>query len=82
MKAQFLVDFLTQLLTHKGNRDWWLLSVDSSSNKKGSGAGVINLKIEQAIRFSFSTSNNQVKYEALIVGLRLAKELGVRHLKC
>jgi len=74
MKAQFLVDFPTELPPHKENQDWWTLSVDGFSHKKESGKGVIlegsdNLAIEQAIRFNFETSNNQVEYEALIVGL-------------
>jgi len=37
---------------------------------------------EQSIRFGFTTSNNQAEYEALIAGLKLAKDLGVRNLKC
>jgi len=87
MKAQFLVDFLTELPTHRQNQDWWLRSVDSSSNKKGSGAGVIlagpdSLTVEQAIRFKFPTTNNQAEYKPSIAGLHLAKDLEVRILKC
>jgi len=36
--------------------------------------------IEQALRFAFKASNNQVEYEALIAGMLLAKELGARSL--
>ncbi|XP_024016271.1 uncharacterized protein LOC112089750 [Eutrema salsugineum] len=36
--------------------------------------------LEQSFRFEFPASNNECEYEALLVGLRLAKELGVRHL--
>ena len=32
--------------------------------------------IEQALRFTFKESNNQVEYETLIAGMLLAKELG------
>lgn len=58
-----------------------------SSNKRGSGAKIIlegpgQLTVEQSIWFGFETSNNQAEYDALIVGLRLAKDLGVRSLKC
>jgi len=57
--------------------------VDGSSNQQGSGDGVIlegpsGLLIEQALRFAFKVSNNQAEYEALIVGMLLAKELGAR----
>lgn len=33
-----------------------------------------------AIRFEFQTSNNEAEYEALIAGLRIAKQMGVRDL--
>jgi len=38
------------------------------------------LLIEQALRFGFKASNNQAEYEALIVGMLLAKEIGVQSL--
>ncbi|RDX80109.1 hypothetical protein CR513_39361, partial [Mucuna pruriens] len=47
------------------------LSVDGSSNQKGSGAGII-------LEGQRGTSNNQVEYEALLVGMRLAKEVGAK----
>ena len=34
--------------------------------------------IEQSLRFAFKASNNQSEYEALIVGILLAKEMGAR----
>lgn len=40
-----------------------------------------DIVIVQALRFSFKTSNNEAEYEALMAGLRLARELGVQHLK-
>jgi len=60
----------------------WVLSVDGFSNQQGSGAGVVleepnGLLIEQALKFAFKASNNQAEYEALIVGMLLAKEMGV-----
>ncbi|XP_027356898.1 uncharacterized protein LOC113866216 [Abrus precatorius] len=61
----------------------WNLHVDGSSNRLGSGAGVIlegpnAFAIEQSIQFGFKASNNQAEYEALLVGLRLAKEMRVK----
>jgi len=63
----------------------WVLSVDGSSDQQGSGAGVVlegpnDLLIEQALKFVFKASNNQADYEALIVGMLLAKEMGARSL--
>jgi len=36
--------------------------------------------IEQALKFAFKASNNQAEYEALIVGMLLAKAMGARSL--
>lgn len=36
---------------------------------------------EYALWFSFEVSNNQAEYEALLVELRIAKELGMRRIK-
>ncbi|XP_027338066.1 uncharacterized protein LOC113852005 [Abrus precatorius] len=51
----------------------------------GSGAGVIlegqnTVIIEQSIRFGFKASNNQAEYEALLAGLRLANEMGIKRI--
>jgi len=59
--------------------------MDGSFNQQGSGVGIIlegpnGMLIELALRFAFKASNNQAKYEALVVGMLLAKELGARSL--
>ena len=36
-----------------------------------------NHRISSALRFTFKASNNETEYEALLAGLRLAKELQV-----
>jgi len=36
--------------------------------------------IEQALRFAFKANNNQAEYEAFIVGMLLAKEMGAQSL--
>ena len=64
----------------------WNLHIDRSSNAEDGGAGLILTSIdgviaEYALHFGFSVSNNEAKYEALLAGLRLAKELGVRCLR-
>ena len=38
-------------------------------------------KITCALKFGVKASNNEAKYEALLAGLRLAKELKVGHLQ-
>ncbi|GJS13672.1 reverse transcriptase domain-containing protein [Tanacetum coccineum] len=49
----------------------------------GSGAGLIliapdDVKYSYALRLNFSNSNNDAEYEALLAGLRIAKEMQVR----
>ena len=63
----------------------WHLYVDRSSTDNCSGAGVIlvspeGVRLSCALRFRFKTTNNQAEYEALLAGLRLAKEVSARHL--
>jgi len=62
-----------------------MFSVDGSSNQQGSDAGIVlegsnRVLIEQALRFAFKASNNQAKYEALIAGMLLAKEMDAQSL--
>ncbi len=64
----------------------WVLYVDGSSTSGGSGAGLIltspdGVVAEQALRLEFPASNNEEEYEALIAGLKLAKELKAGNLK-
>ena len=63
----------------------WKLYFDGSSSKEGSGVGVVLISpIEQVITLSyklqFLTTNNTVEYEALILGIKEAKDLGVEQL--
>ena len=56
----------------------WVLHVDGASNAQGSGAGMIladpdGFYTEYALRFSFKTTNNQAKYEALLTRLKLTE---------
>jgi len=65
----------------------WTLYVDGSSNSKQCGAGVVLespgwLKVEQSLHFNFKATNNQAEYEALIAGLNLVGDMGVKQLKC
>ena len=60
--------------------------MDGSSNMSGTGAGLILISpggiiAEYALHFEFLATNNGAKYEALIAGLKIAKELGVDRLQ-
>ncbi|XP_020206481.1 uncharacterized protein LOC109791584 [Cajanus cajan] len=88
IKSQCLVDFINELQpTGRFENDQWTIHVDDSSNNHGSGAGIIlegptSLTLEKSLRFAFKASNNQAEYEALLAGLQLAREVGVRKLIC
>ncbi|XP_068328033.1 uncharacterized protein [Pyrus communis] len=66
------------------SEDFWHLHVDSTSNYKGLGAGVVLVLdgsiLEQVITLGLKTSNNKAEYEALLAGLRMAKDLAVKKL--
>jgi ribonuclease HI len=58
---------------------------DGSLMKMGAGVGLLfisplGVHMRYIIRLHFLASNNVAEYEALITGLRIAIELGVRHL--
>ena len=60
---------------------------DGSKMRTGLGAGIVLTspkgdKLRYALQIHFATSNNVAEYEALIHGLRLAKELGIRQILC
>ncbi|GJR47767.1 reverse transcriptase domain-containing protein [Tanacetum coccineum] len=63
----------------------WTLFMDGSSCLEGSGARLILTSQEgeeftYALRFEFDASNNEAEYEALVAGLRIAKQMGVKKL--
>jgi len=85
MYAYFIVVLSPEGPQSNPNDFQWVLLVDGSSNQQESGLGVIlegpsGLLIEQALRFAFKVSNNQAEYQALIVGMLLAKQLGAQSL--
>jgi len=44
--------------------------------------GPNDILIEKSLHFAFKTSNNQTEYEAILAGLSLAREVGVKSLTC
>ena len=52
----------------------WRVYVDDAANKRGFGVGLIVISpnkiiIEKSLRLSFSATNNEAKYETLLVGM-------------
>uniref|UniRef100_A0A2N9IZI8 Uncharacterized protein n=1 Tax=Fagus sylvatica TaxID=28930 RepID=A0A2N9IZI8_FAGSY len=91
IKAQALADFIAEF-THPLKEDEkpeegeaWTVSIDGSSTKEMSGAGVILVspegdKFEYALQLRFRATNNEAEYEALLAGLRLSKGMGIKAL--
>ena len=80
------MDFVNDL-QHTPIEDHWTLHVDSSSNPKGVGVGIVlegpnDILIEKCLHFAFKTSNNQAEYEVILAGLSLAHEVSVKTLTC
>ena len=82
IKAQCLLDFVNDL-QRTPEEDQLTLYVNGSSNPKGAGAIIVlegpnDILIKKSLHFAFKTSNNQAKYEAILAGLSLAREVGVK----
>jgi ribonuclease HI len=88
IKSQVLADFVaewvdTQLPTVPIQPELWTMFFNGSLMKTGAGAGLLFIsplrkQIRYALRLHFPASNNVAEYEALVNGLRIAIELGVR----
>jgi len=75
----------TQLPLTQVQAELWMMYFDGSLMKTGAEAGLLfisplGVHMRYVIRLHFAASNNVAEYEALINGLRIAIELGVRRL--
>ncbi|KAK8923701.1 hypothetical protein KSP39_PZI019443 [Platanthera zijinensis] len=81
--ADFLADYVVEVAEEQLTRPVpWKVVVDGASGRHSLGVGVIlespqGIRIEQTVVVHFPITNNQAEYEAVIAGLRLARELGV-----
>ncbi|GJS77333.1 reverse transcriptase domain-containing protein [Tanacetum coccineum] len=96
VKGQILADFIverpeddppdTPMEDKEELLDPWILFTDGSSCISGSRAGLIitnpkGIEFTYALRFRFNATNNEAEYEALIAGLRIAEQMGVKNLQ-
>jgi ribonuclease HI len=75
----------TQLPAAPIQPELWTMFFDGSLMKTGAGAGLLFISplekhLRYVLRLHFPASNNMAEYEALVNGLRIAIELGVRRL--
>ena len=55
--------------------------MDSVVNHRGSGVGLVlispeRITIEKSLRLGFSATNNEAKYEAVLVGMAIVQKMG------
>src|ERR1041384_6266650 len=67
--------------------DFWRMHSDGSKMKNGLGAGIVLTspegdRLHYVLQIHFAASNNVAEYEALVHGIRLAKEIGIRKIEC
>ena len=88
IKAQTIADFIAEFTPHHGDLDKeneaksWVVPVDGSSTLYARGIEVVLKSLERdklryVARLQYQTTNNEVEYEALLKGLKLAKSLTV-----
>ncbi|GJZ87057.1 reverse transcriptase domain-containing protein [Tanacetum coccineum] len=95
IRGQILADFIAKKPDEGGSSmkvqtketvpKLWVLFTDGSSCLEGSGARLILTSPESeeftyVLRFEFDASNNEAEYEALVAGLRIAEQMGVKNL--
>nr|GEU45054.1 reverse transcriptase domain-containing protein [Tanacetum cinerariifolium] len=96
VKGQILADFIverpeedslnTLMETEEELPEPWILFTEGSSCTDGSGTGLIltnpsGMDFTYALRFRFDATNNEAEYKALIAGVRIAKQIGVKNLQ-
>nr|GEX73976.1 reverse transcriptase domain-containing protein [Tanacetum cinerariifolium] len=95
VKGKILVDFIVErpeedssdalMEVEEELPEPWILFTNRSSCTDGSGVGLIltnpkGVEFTYALKFRFEATNNEAEYEALIVGLRIAEQIGVKNL--
>jgi ribonuclease HI len=63
----------------------WKMFFDGASSKEGVGAGVVFVSPTQetitlSYKLEFEATNNVAEYEALVLGLRVAKDMGIEEI--
>jgi hypothetical protein len=83
--ADFIVDWTPGAHDEERTKDdeAWTLFCDGSSGTFGAGAAAVLISLSKiktcyATKFEFNCTNNIVEYEALLLGLRKLKAIGIR----
>ena len=73
-----------ELGIYGAEKEPWILKFDGSSTENSAGARIviislIEVKTTLSFNLAFKCTNNQVEYEALVIGLEILLELGVKY---
>ena len=90
IKAQALVDFIAEF-TFKDKEnpnheaDWWTIQTNGSSAQRRGEVGVVITILDRdvlkyGVQLKFPATNNEAEYEVILMGLRLGRVFGVKHL--
>ncbi|KAK1653876.1 hypothetical protein QYE76_071681 [Lolium multiflorum] len=92
VKSQVLADFVADWTEApdanlEPEPETWVMHFDGSKQHQGSGAGVTlksptGEELQYVLQIHFEATNNMAEYEALLHGLRIAKEIGIKHIIC
>ncbi|KAK1699282.1 hypothetical protein QYE76_015979 [Lolium multiflorum] len=92
VKSQVLADFVADWteapdMNLEPEPETWVMHFDGSKQHQGSGAGVTlksptGEELQYVLQIHFEATNNMAEYEALLHGLRIAKEIGIKHIIC
>jgi ribonuclease HI len=92
VKSQILADFVADWteapdMNLEPEPETWVMHFDGSKQHQGSGAGVTlksptGEELQYVLQIHFEATNNMAEYEALLHGLRIAKEIGIKHIIC
>ena len=90
IKSQVLVDFIaewtdTQLPPSQIQAECWIMYFDGSVMTTGTSTCLffispLGVHMRYMVRLHIQSSNNMAEYEALLSGLRIAIELGIKRL--
>jgi ribonuclease HI len=92
VKSQIIADFFAdweenQYLPPAPDSTHWRMHFDGSKLLGGLGAGVVLTspkgdKLQYVLQMHFRASNNIAEYKALVHGLKMAKQIGIRRILC
>jgi ribonuclease HI len=92
IKSQVLADFFIdwaeiQYEPPLPDTNYWRMHFDGSKTIHGLGAGIVlsspkNDQLRYVLQIHFAASNNVAEYEALVHGLKVSKDIGIRRIIC